>query len=33
MRFVEFWNAVTGSCPQWLYFDSKLIDYGGNVSR
>ena len=25
--FVEFWNAVTGSCPQWLYFDSKLIDY------
>ena len=27
MRFVEFWNAVTGSCPQWLYFDSKLIDY------
>ena len=27
MHFVEFWNAVTGSCPQWLYFDSKLIDY------
>jgi hypothetical protein len=27
MRFVEFWNTVTGSDPQWLYFDSKLIDY------
>jgi hypothetical protein len=27
MRFVEFWNTVTGSNPQWLYFDSKLIDY------
>jgi hypothetical protein len=27
MRFVEFWQAVTGSAPQWLYFDSKLIDY------
>ncbi len=27
MRFVEFWQAVTGSPPQWLYFDSKLIDY------
>ena len=23
MRFVEFWRGVTGSDPQWLYFDSK----------
>jgi hypothetical protein len=27
MRFVEFWHTVTGTNPQWLYFDSKLIDY------
>jgi hypothetical protein len=27
MRFVEFWQAVTGFAPRWLYFDSKLIDY------
>jgi hypothetical protein len=27
MRFVEFWNAVTGSDPRWLYFDSKVADY------
>jgi hypothetical protein len=27
MRFVEFWHTVTDSDPQWLYFDSKLIDY------
>jgi hypothetical protein len=27
MRFVEFWQTVTGTDPQWLYFDSKLIDY------
>jgi len=27
MRFVEFWHAITGTDPQWLYFDSKLIDY------
>jgi hypothetical protein len=26
MRFVEFWQAITGTDPQWLYFDSKLID-------
>ena len=26
-RFVEFWHTVTGTDPQWLYFDSKLIDY------
>jgi hypothetical protein len=27
MRVVEFWQAVTGSDPQWLYFDSKVVDY------
>jgi hypothetical protein len=27
MRFVEFWHAITSTDPQWLYFDSKLIDY------
>ena len=27
MRFVEFWHTVTGTDPQWLYFDSKRIDY------
>ena len=24
MRFVEFWQGLTGHDPQWLYFDSKL---------
>jgi hypothetical protein len=27
MRFVEFWRALTDHDPQWLYFDSKLVDY------
>ena len=27
MRFVEFWHAVTGHDPRWLYFDSKVVDY------
>lgn len=27
MRFVEFWHTATGTDPEWLYFDSKLIDY------
>src|SRR6476646_1596464 len=27
MRFVEFWHTVTGDDPQWLYFDSKLVEY------
>ena len=27
MRCVEFWHTVTDTDPQWLYFDSKLIDY------
>jgi hypothetical protein len=28
LRFVEFWHALTGSDPAWLYFDSKLVPYG-----
>jgi hypothetical protein len=27
MRFVEFWHTITGTDPQWLYFDSKLVPY------
>jgi hypothetical protein len=27
MRFVEFWQAVTGHDPHWLYFDSRLVPY------
>ncbi len=27
MRFVEFWQQLTGHDPQWLYFDSKLTTY------
>jgi hypothetical protein len=27
MRFVEFWYAITGSDPEWLYFDSKVTRY------
>lgn len=27
LRFVEFWNALTGHDPEWLYFDSKLTSY------
>jgi hypothetical protein len=27
LRFVEFWHGLTGSDPQWLYFDSKLAPY------
>jgi hypothetical protein len=27
MRFVEFWRAVAGSDPRWLYFDSRVADY------
>ena len=27
LRFVEFWQAITGHDPQWLYFDSKLVPY------
>ena len=27
MRFVEFWHALTDKYPEWLYFDSKVVDY------
>jgi hypothetical protein len=27
LRFVDFWNALTGHNPEWLYFDSKLTTY------
>ena len=27
MRFVEFWQGLTGQDPNWLYFDSKLTTY------
>jgi hypothetical protein len=27
MRFLEFWHAIAGRNPQWLYFDSKLAPY------
>jgi hypothetical protein len=27
MRFVEFWHALTGRDPEWLYFDSKVTTY------
>jgi hypothetical protein len=27
LRFVEFWQALTGHNPEWLYFDSKLTTY------
>lgn len=27
LRFVDFWQQVTGHNPQWLYFDSKLAPY------
>jgi hypothetical protein len=27
MRFVEFWHAITGTDPEWLYFDSKVAPY------
>jgi hypothetical protein len=27
MQFVTFWHGLTGRDPQWLYFDSKLVDY------
>ena len=27
LRFVEFWHALTGRDPEWLYFDSKLTTY------
>jgi hypothetical protein len=27
MRFVLFWHALTDKYPEWLYFDSKVVDY------
>lgn len=27
MRFVEYWNELSGSDPTWLYFDSKVTTY------
>jgi hypothetical protein len=27
LRFVKFWHDLAGRDPQWLYFDSKLVDY------
>lgn len=27
LRFVDFWQALTGHNPEWLYFDSKLTNY------
>lgn len=27
MRFVEFWQEITGTDPEWLYFDSKVAPY------
>jgi hypothetical protein len=24
LRFVDYWKALTGKNPEWLYFDSKL---------
>jgi hypothetical protein len=29
LRFVDFWHALTGRNPEWLYFDSKLTTYAG----
>jgi hypothetical protein len=27
LHFIEFWHAITGHDPHWLYFDSKLVPY------
>jgi hypothetical protein len=27
MRFVMFWHALADKYPEWLYFDSKVVDY------
>ena len=27
LQFVEFWQALTGGNPQWLYFASKAVPY------
>ena len=27
LRFAEFWHSLSGTLPQWLYFDSKVTTY------
>ena len=27
LRFADYWKALTGQEPEWLYFDSKLTTY------
>ncbi|HEO72127.1 MAG TPA: hypothetical protein ENN80_12770 [Candidatus Hydrogenedentes bacterium] len=27
LRFIDYWNAITGVKPDWLYFDSRLTTY------
>jgi hypothetical protein len=27
MSFVDFWHDLSGNDPDWLYFDSKVVDY------
>jgi hypothetical protein len=27
IRFVDYWNDLTGKNPEWLYFDSKMTTY------
>ena len=27
LRFVDFWQELTGADPEWLYFDSKVTTY------
>jgi hypothetical protein len=27
MRFAMFWHCLTEKYPEWLYFDSKVVDY------
>ena len=27
MQFVDFWQGMTSKYPEWLYFDSKVVDY------
>lgn len=33
LRFVEFWHAITGMNPEWLYFDSKACPALGLVAK
>ena len=27
LRFVDYWKSITGTKPDWLYFDSKMTTY------